>query len=111
MVAFKGEFNVVFVAPPIPDAPFSVLLLKFQVLTVPPLVTLAIFTFFANWNDLFWPIIIIRTKAHYTLPLTISSAAHAFSAQCRLLGHLCRVVYGNDSDVAGLLLSTASLHR
>ena len=40
-------------------------------MSVPPLITLAIFTFFANWNDLFWPIIIIRTAAHYTLPLTI----------------------------------------
>jgi ABC-type glycerol-3-phosphate transport system permease component len=40
-------------------------------MSVPALITLAIFTFFANWNDLFWPIIIIRTAAHYTLPLTI----------------------------------------
>jgi multiple sugar transport system permease protein len=40
-------------------------------MSVPPLVTLAIFTFFANWNDLFWPIIIIRTKELYTLPLAI----------------------------------------
>ncbi len=40
-------------------------------MSVPPLITLAIFTFFANWNDLFWPVIIIRTAAHYTLPLTI----------------------------------------
>jgi ABC-type glycerol-3-phosphate transport system permease component len=40
-------------------------------MSMPPLVTLAIFTFFANWNDLFWPVIIIRTAAHYTLPLTI----------------------------------------
>ena len=40
-------------------------------MSVPPLITLAIFTFFANWNDLFWPIIIIRTASHYTLPLTI----------------------------------------
>jgi ABC-type glycerol-3-phosphate transport system permease component len=40
-------------------------------MSIPPLVTLAIFTFFANWNDLFWPIIIIRTKELYTLPLAI----------------------------------------
>ncbi len=40
-------------------------------MSIPPLVTLAIFTFFANWNDLFWPVIIIRTKELYTLPLTI----------------------------------------
>ena len=40
-------------------------------MSIPPLVTLAIFTFFANWNDLFWPIIIIRTKDLYTLPLAI----------------------------------------
>jgi ABC-type glycerol-3-phosphate transport system permease component len=40
-------------------------------MSVPPLVTLAIFTFFANWNDLFWPVLIIRTKELYTLPLAI----------------------------------------
>jgi ABC-type glycerol-3-phosphate transport system permease component len=40
-------------------------------MSAPALITLAIFTFFANWNDLFWPIIIIRTKEHYTLPLAI----------------------------------------
>ena len=40
-------------------------------MSMPPLITLAIFTFFANWNDLFWPVIIIRTAQHYTLPLTI----------------------------------------
>lgn len=40
-------------------------------MSVPALITLAIFTFFANWNDLFWPVIIIRTKAHYTLPLAL----------------------------------------
>lgn len=40
-------------------------------MSIPALITLAIFTFFANWNDLFWPIIIIRTKEHYTLPLAI----------------------------------------
>jgi ABC-type glycerol-3-phosphate transport system permease component len=40
-------------------------------MSMPPLITLAIFTFFANWNDLLWPVIIIRTAQHYTLPLTI----------------------------------------
>jgi ABC-type glycerol-3-phosphate transport system permease component len=40
-------------------------------MSAPALITLAIFTIFANWNDLFWPIIIIRTKPHYTLPLAL----------------------------------------
>ncbi|RIK36513.1 MAG: hypothetical protein DCC55_27055 [Chloroflexi bacterium] len=40
-------------------------------MSAPPLVTLAIFTFFANWNDLFWPVLIIRTKELYTLPLAL----------------------------------------
>ena len=40
-------------------------------MSAPALITLAIFTFFANWNDLFWPVIITRTKEHYTLPLTL----------------------------------------
>jgi len=40
-------------------------------ISVPALTTLAIFTFFGNWNALFWPLIIIRTKPHYTLPLSL----------------------------------------
>ena len=40
-------------------------------MSAPALITLAIFTFFANWNDLFWPVIITRTKEHYTLPLAL----------------------------------------
>lgn len=40
-------------------------------ISVPALTSLAIFSFFSNWNDLFWPILIIRSKEMYTLPLSI----------------------------------------
>ena len=40
-------------------------------ISVPALISLAIFTFFGNWNALFWPIIAIRSKSKYTLPLSI----------------------------------------
>jgi multiple sugar transport system permease protein len=40
-------------------------------IAMPALISLAIFTFFSNWNDLFWPIIIIRSKNMYTLTLSV----------------------------------------
>jgi len=47
-------------------------------IAVPALTSLAIFTFFGNWNDLFWPIIIIRSKNMYTLPLSIMNLRGRF---------------------------------
>jgi ABC-type glycerol-3-phosphate transport system permease component len=40
-------------------------------IAVPALTSLAIFSFFGNWNDLFWPMIVIRTKSKFTLPLSL----------------------------------------
>ncbi|GAC1385149.1 MAG: carbohydrate ABC transporter permease [Herpetosiphon sp.] len=33
------------------------------------MVALGIFTFLANWNDLFWPLIILSDRTHLTLPV------------------------------------------
>ena len=40
-------------------------------MSVPGLTTLAIFTFFGEWNSFLWPMIMIRTKDMYTLPLSL----------------------------------------
>lgn len=47
-------------------------------ITVPALVSLAIFSFFGNWNDLFWPIIIVRSRSKYTLPLSLMTLRARF---------------------------------
>ncbi|MDR2872607.1 MAG: carbohydrate ABC transporter permease, partial [Xanthomonadaceae bacterium] len=39
----------------------------------PILVTLAIFTFMAAWNDFMWPLIILTDQEHYTLPVALAA--------------------------------------
>lgn len=39
----------------------------------PVLVTLAIFTFMASWNDFMWPLIVLTDQANYTLPVALAS--------------------------------------
>jgi len=45
----------------------------------PIIVTLAVFTFLASWNDFMWPLIILTGQEHYTLPvaLAVLSREHA----------------------------------
>ena len=45
----------------------------------PILVTLALFTFMATWNDFMWPLIILTDESKYTLPVGIAvlSGEHA----------------------------------
>lgn len=42
-------------------------------LLTPILVTLAIFSFLASWNDFMWPLIILTDKDLYTLPVALAS--------------------------------------
>jgi len=39
----------------------------------PVLVTLAIFTFMASWNDFMWPLIVLTDQSQYTLPVALAS--------------------------------------
>ena len=39
----------------------------------PMLVTLAIFTFMASWNDFMWPLIVLTDQSQYTLPVALAS--------------------------------------
>jgi multiple sugar transport system permease protein len=38
----------------------------------PALGALAIFTFMASWNNFFWPLVVIDSEAHVTLPLAVA---------------------------------------
>ncbi|MFW5955329.1 MAG: carbohydrate ABC transporter permease [Rhodothermales bacterium] len=42
-------------------------------LSMPILVTLAIFTFMATWNDFMWPLIILSDNSMYTLPVALAN--------------------------------------
>jgi multiple sugar transport system permease protein len=42
-------------------------------LSIPVLVTLAIFTFMASWNDFMWPLIVLTDNDRYTLPVSIAN--------------------------------------
>jgi multiple sugar transport system permease protein len=35
----------------------------------PGLITLAIFTFMGNYNSFFWPLVMLKSEARYTLPI------------------------------------------
>lgn len=39
----------------------------------PILVTLAVFTFLATWNDFLWPLIVMTDKTMYTLPVALAN--------------------------------------
>ncbi len=39
----------------------------------PIIVTLAMFSFLASWNDFMWPLIVLTDQGHYTLPVALAS--------------------------------------
>jgi len=41
----------------------------------PILVTLAIFTFLASWNDFLWPLIVLTDQSMYTLPVALATVS------------------------------------
>ena len=54
----------------------------------PIIVTLAIFTFLASWNDFMWPLIIITGQEHYTLPVALAalSREHVQDSELMMAG-------------------------
>jgi multiple sugar transport system permease protein len=47
----------------------------------PALATFSIFAFMASWNNLLWPLVILSSADHMTLPLALSSLHGQFSTQ------------------------------
>ena len=39
----------------------------------PIIMTLAVFSFLASWNDFMWPLIVLTDQGHYTLPVALAS--------------------------------------
>ncbi len=65
----------------------SELRIIFQVLwpnSVPTLVTVGILTFMASWNEVLWPLIVIRTEELMTLPQLVTLFAVGGRAQAQL---------------------------
>lgn len=51
----------------------------------PVLVTLAIFTFMAAWNDFMWPLIVLTDQAHYTLPVALASLSREYVMEVEMM--------------------------
>ncbi|MDQ6646671.1 MAG: carbohydrate ABC transporter permease [Pseudomonadota bacterium] len=60
----------------------------------PIIVTLAIFTFLAAWNDFMWPLIVLTGQDHYTLPIGLASLAreHAQDTELMMAGSVVTVL-------------------
>ncbi|KRF01210.1 sugar ABC transporter permease [Frateuria sp. Soil773] len=60
----------------------------------PIMVTLAIFTFLAAWNDFLWPLIVLTGQEHYTLPIGLASLAreHWQDSELMMAGSVVTVV-------------------
>jgi multiple sugar transport system permease protein len=59
----------------------------------PVIVTLAIFTFLASWNDFMWPLIVITGQEHYTLPVALAalSREHVQDVEMMMAGAVITV--------------------
>ncbi len=60
----------------------------------PIMVTLAIFSFLAAWNDFMWPLIVLTGQEHYTLPIGLASLAreHAEDSELMMAGSVITVL-------------------
>jgi ABC-type glycerol-3-phosphate transport system permease component len=54
----------------------------------PALAALAIFTFMGKWNDFFWPLVILKERSLYTLPVALASLQSLYANELgvQLLG-------------------------
>lgn len=71
----------------------------------PIMVTLAIFTFLAAWNDFMWPLIVLTGQEHYTLPIALASLSREHSPDSELM------MAGAVVTVLPVLLLFLSLQR
>jgi len=60
----------------------------------PVLVTLAIFTFMASWNDFMWPLIVLNDQDLYTLPVALASLSreHFMDVEMMMAGAVITVL-------------------
>jgi len=60
----------------------------------PILVTLAVFTFLASWNDFLWPLIVLTDQSMYTLPVALASLSreHVQNNELKMAGAVLTVL-------------------
>ncbi|MDR3569664.1 MAG: carbohydrate ABC transporter permease [Syntrophobacteraceae bacterium] len=60
----------------------------------PIIVTLAVFTFLASWNDFMWPLIVLTGQDHYTLPVALAalSREHTQDSPMMMAGSVVTVL-------------------
>jgi multiple sugar transport system permease protein len=60
----------------------------------PILVTLAVFTFLATWNDFMWPLIVLTDDAKYTLPVALGNLVgeHVQDTELMMAGSVLTVL-------------------
>ncbi len=60
----------------------------------PIIVTLAIFSFLASWNDFMWPLIILTGQEHYTLPVALAALGreHAQDTELMMAGSVVTIL-------------------
>jgi multiple sugar transport system permease protein len=71
----------------------------------PALATFAIFAFMASWNNLLWPLVILSSNDHMTLPLALASLHGQFSTQWNV------VMAGSVLSIVPMLLIYASAQK
>ncbi|MCA9733737.1 MAG: carbohydrate ABC transporter permease [Deferribacteres bacterium] len=54
-------------------------------LSMPILVTLALFTFMGTWNDFLWPLIVMSDESMYTLPVALANLSKEFDLDPELM--------------------------
>jgi putative chitobiose transport system permease protein len=52
-------------------------------LSAPTLATLAIFSIIGAWSDLLWPLLVLTSREHYTLPVAVNELLGMFSTNQR----------------------------
>ncbi len=59
----------------------------------PIIITLAIFTFLASWNDFMWPLIVLSDQAHQTLPVALASLSreHVMDNELMMAGSVVTI--------------------
>ncbi|MFN2385915.1 MAG: carbohydrate ABC transporter permease [Thermoanaerobaculia bacterium] len=63
-------------------------------LLTPILITLALFTFLASWNDFLWPLIVLTDDDRYTLPVALASLTreHVQDNELMMAGSVVTVI-------------------
>jgi multiple sugar transport system permease protein len=51
----------------------------------PMLVTLAVFSFMAAWNDFMWPLIVLTDQSHYTLPVAMAALSREYYTETEMM--------------------------